>query len=180
MDKGRSAHDLRQRFTLSYLYKVPFRFSNAFLNAVLAGWENSGIVTFQTGFPFTVLVGGDIANIGASGNNTRANVVGDWRPAQQTIDTWFNRAAFAQPAAFTYGNTGRNILDGPGQQAFDMTLNKSFRFTERQSLQFRVEFFNTFNHPNYGLPNATVGNTAMGTIRSADNREMQMGLKYIF
>jgi hypothetical protein len=165
---------------MSYLYKMPFRFTNAFLNAVLAGWENSGIVTFQTGFPFTVLVGGDIANIGASGNNTRANVVGDWRPAQQTIDTWFNRAAFAQPAAFTYGTTGRNILDGPGQSAFDMTLNKSFRLDERQSLQFRVEFFNTFNHPVYGMPNATVGNAAMGTIRSASNREMQVALKYVF
>jgi hypothetical protein len=180
LEKGRSAHDLCHRFTLSYLYKLPFRFKNKFLDYTLAGWENSGIVSLQTGFPFTVLVGGDIANIGASGSNTRANVVGDWHVAEQNINAWFNKAAFAQPAAYTYGNAGRNILDGPGNKAFDMTLNKAFRFTERQLLQLRAEFFNTFNHPNYGLPNAVAGNTAMGTIRSADNREMQIGLKYIF
>lgn len=180
LENARSAHDLRQRFTLSYIYKLPFQFSQRWLQYTLGGWENSGIVTLQTGFPFSVLVGGDIPNIGAAGTNTRANVVGDWRPANQTIDTWFNATAFAQPAAFTFGNTGRNILDGPGTRAFDMTLNKSFRVTEVQSFQLRIEFFNTFNHPNYGLPNATVGSPAIGTIRSADNREMQIGLKYIF
>lgn len=180
LEKARSAHDLRHRFTLSYLYKMPFRFQNRLLNYTLGGWENSGIVSLQTGFPFTVMVGGDIPNIGASGSNTRANVVGDWRVNNPNIDAWFNRAAFAQPAAFTFGDTGRNILNGPGNRSFDMTLNKAIRFTEQQTLQLRIEFFNTFNHPNYGLPNAVVGNVAMGTIRSADNREMQIGLKYIF
>lgn len=180
LEKARSAHDLRQRFTLSYLYQLPFRFNNKPVDFILGGWQTSGILSLQTGFPFTVLVGGDLPNIGASGSNTRPNVVADWRVDEPTIDRWFNSSAFTQPAPYTYGNAGRNILDGPGNRSFDMTLNKAFRFTERQMLQLRVEFFNAVNHPNYGLPNATVGNAAIGTIRSADNREMQIGLKYIF
>ncbi len=180
LDKGRSAFDLRHRFTLSFVYEIPFRPENKLLNGALGGWQATGIVTFQTGFPFTVLVNGDIPNIGAGAGNTRANLVGDPRVDNPTIDRWFNTSAFRQPDPFTYGSAGRNILDGPGRREFDFSLMKVFSFTERHRLQFRAEFFNFFNHPNYGLPNAQVGNTAFGTIRAADNREMQFALKYVF
>ncbi|MEO7652702.1 MAG: carboxypeptidase-like regulatory domain-containing protein, partial [Bryobacteraceae bacterium] len=91
LEKGRSAHDLRQRLTASYVYQLPVHFHNRILDYVLGSWETSGIVSLQTGFPFTVLVGGDIPNIGANGSNTRANVVGDWKTSNQNIDNWFNR-----------------------------------------------------------------------------------------
>ena len=180
LEKGRSAFDLSHRFTLSFVYELPLRLKNKALNGVLGGWQVNGIVTVQTGFPFTVLASGDIPNIGAGTGNTRANLVGDPRVDHPTIDRWFNPNAFAQPAAFTYGTAGRNILNGPGRREFDFSMMKVFSFNERHRLQFRAEFFNFLNHPNYGLPNAQVGNTAFATIRSADNREMQFGLKYIF
>lgn len=153
---------------------------NRVLRFALGGWQSAGIVTLQTGFPFTVLVGGDIPNIGAGASNTRASLTGDARAGERPIDRWFNKEAFAPPPPFTFGTAGRNILDGPGNWSFDLTLMKLFTITEGRRLQFRAEFFNAFNHPNYGLPNAQVGSPACGTIRSADNREMQLGLKYIF
>jgi hypothetical protein len=179
LERGRSAFDLRHRFTFSFVYELPLRFDHKFVNAVVGGWQTSGIVTLQTGFPFTVTVSGDVPNAGTG--NTRAKLVGEARLADPTIDQWFNRAAFAQPDAFTFGNAGRNILDAPGTRGFDASLMKVFRgFGEQHRVQFRAEFFNAFNHPNFGLPNAQVGNAAFGTIRSADNREMQFALKYIF
>lgn len=179
-DKGRSSTDLRQRFTLSAIYQTPRVSTNSLLNGVIGNWQLSGLLTLQTGFPFTVLVPGDIPNIGQSTASERANLSGNPRVSSPSPDRWFNTAAFSLPAAYTFGNAGRNILDGPGLRSLDFSLMKLIPITEGQRLQFRAEFFNFPNHPNYGLPNASVGNTAIGTIRSADARVIQFGLKYLF
>jgi hypothetical protein len=179
-DKGRSAHDVTQRFTLSFLYQLPFRFRNQVLGGVLGGWETSGIITLQSGFPFSVMSSGDIPNIGAGTSNERANVSGSAKLDSPSPAMWFNTSAFSKPAAYTFGNSGRNILDGPGTRNLDMTVMKRFRITERHSLQFRFEMFNAFNHPNYGFPNANVTSTTFGIISSASERNTQVGLKYIF
>jgi hypothetical protein len=95
----------------------------------------------------------DIAN---SGTPNRPNVVPGQSislPAsQRSIDHWFNTDAFSTPAPFTFGNAGRNIIPGPGNEVIDMAIQRRFSVTERSSIELRVESFNILNHPNYGIP----------------------------
>jgi hypothetical protein len=98
-----------------------------------------------------------------------------------TIDHWFDVSCFVSPAQFTYGNAGRNILRGPGMMNLDFGLYKNFTIAERHRIQFRSEFFNGLNHPNFGLPATTVNVTGAGRILSASPaRIIQFGLKYGF
>src|SRR5262249_24167258 len=98
------------------------------------------------------------------------------------VDRWFDPTAFATPAQFTYGNSGRNILYGPGRVNFDFSLFKEFSITERVRLQFRTEFFNIFNTPQFDLPNASIGAGNAGTITAivGSPRQLQFGFKMIF
>jgi len=181
LERGRSAFDLRHRFTLSYVWELPIRTSSAAVNCFLSGWQAAGIVTFQTGFPTTPNVGGDIPNAGT--RNTRANLngPGNLPPSERTLDRWFNTSAFSAPAPFTFGTSGRSVIDMPGTRALDFSAMKVFRITEGRQLQFRAEFFNFFNHPNFGRPNLNVDNPGFGAIRSGGGgREGQLALKYIF
>lgn len=178
---GRSAFDLRHRFTFSTVYELPFRSSNRALDLLVGGYQVSGILTLRTGFPFSVVVGNtDVANItGAGTANSRLNIVGD--PfANIPAGFYFNPAAFARPAAGTFGNSGRNILSGPGAQQLDFSVMKVLRFSERIRLQLRAEAFNVLNHPTFGLPVNDINNANFGRIISADNREMQFGIKLLF
>lgn len=178
---GRSAFDLRHRFTFSTVYELPFRSSNRALDLLVGGYQVSGILTLRTGFPFSVVVGNtDVANItGAGTANSRLNIVGD--PfANIPAGFYFNPAAFARPAAGTFGNSGRNILSGPGAQQLDFSVMKVLRFSERIRLQLRAEAFNVLNHPTFGLPVNDINNANFGRIISADNREMQLGIKLLF
>jgi hypothetical protein len=180
-EKGRSSFDLAHRFTLAYAYDLPVKTSRRALDLVLGGWQSAGILTLQTGFPTTVTVGGDIPN--AAAGVTRANVAGSpiLDASTRTIDRWFRTEAFSSPAPFTFGNTGRNILEGPGAVGLDLSLMKVFRVTESHRVQFRAEAFNFANHPIFGLPNTTFANAAFGTIwGGGGGREVQFGLKYIF
>ena len=181
LEKGRSSFDVAHRFTMAAGYLLPIRAQNKVLNMIVGDWQTNGILTLQTGFPTTVLVGGDIPN--AAAGVTRANISGDPKlPSDvRTIDRWFNTAVFSAPAPFTFGNSGRNIFDGPGAVQLDLSLFKSFRIREGHTLQFRAEAFNFLNHPTFGQPNTTFANAAFGTIRSAGgSREVQLALKYIF
>jgi hypothetical protein len=180
-EKGRSAFDLRQRFTLSYIYEVPLRTSSRAGNLVISGWQTSGIVTLQTGFPTTPSMPGDIPNAGTGSTRPNLNGPGNLPVSQRTLDKWFNTDAFGQPAAFTFGTAGRTIIDRPGTRAFDFSAMKMFRFTEAYGLQFRAEFFNFFNHPNFGGPGLSFTSPAFGVIRSdSGGREIQLALKFIF
>jgi len=100
----------------------------------------------------------------------------------RTANQWFNTAAFAQPAPYTFGNTGRTILDGPGTIGCDIAEMKMFPITERQHLQFRAEAFNFINHPFFHYPSNNVSSSNFGVITgtSGDSREIQFVLKYIF
>jgi hypothetical protein len=102
---------------------------------------------------------------------------------------YFNPAAFIQPLAGTYGNAGRNILQGPGIVESDLSLTKAFSFSERWKLQFRSEFFNIFNHTNFNAPNPVVYASATGgpsptagviTSTTTTSRQMQFGLKLLW
>jgi len=100
----------------------------------------------------------------------------------RTVDRWFDTKAFISPVGFAFGNSGRNIITGPRLAQWDFSLFKSIPVTERVRLQLRVESFNFFNHPNFGLPNGAIGTAAAGTVSSTvgSPRQNQFALKVLF
>lgn len=165
---------------------------NAVLNVLFGGWQLGGIVTFQTGFPLTPMCGS--GNIQNGGGYCKPDVVPGQKPElsgdARSVNRFFNTGAFvdrlgqdpARITQFRYGNAGRNIITGPGLASIDASINKFFRFTERQNLEFRWEVFNAPNHPIFSPPGVTLRTPTYGVITSTkiDNRQMQLALKYNF
>jgi len=187
LEKSLDDQHLTHRFVASYQYELPFgkgqRAGGAMeglAGAVLGGWSVGGITTLASGQPQGLTVRGDNAN---TGDPNRPNLIGDWRldRSSRTLDRFFNGAAFAPNAPFTYGNAARNLLEQPGLVNFDFASFKRFAVTERVHLQFRFEAFNLFNTPKFGPPNSEVGNVNFGRITGAGRaRNLQFGLKVIF
>jgi hypothetical protein len=185
-ERGVSDFDIPHILVASYLYELPFGKGKRFLgdagrgvNFLLGGWQFGGIATFRSGFPFTPRINLDVANNGI--NTQRPNRTGSGKLANPTLDTWFNRNDFTLPAQFTFGNSGRNILRADGFHNWDLVLTKNTILTERYQVQFRVEAFNAFNHPNFGTPNNIVNVAAGGRVLPAtDPRIVQFGLKLLF
>jgi hypothetical protein len=123
----------------------------------------------------------DQANIGA-GPAQRPNVLRDPNLSSgRSPERWFDTAAFTLPAAFTFGNAGRNIVYSPGYSGVDFSIQKETNLTERARLKFRVEAFNLFNHPNFDAPNRIAFTPNFGRVFSADTpRQLQFGLKIEF
>jgi hypothetical protein len=192
-ERGRSMFDARHRFVLSYQYSLPFwKHPENWYQKVLGDWQVSGITTFQTGTPFTVYDSTDVSFQGGapeiSGfSSSRPNLIGDPNSGPRNTANWFNRDAFDRlfpvnngPTQF-FGNEGRNVVEGPGLNVWDFSALKNFKVTESKTLQFRAEFFNVFNHANYGLPNNDIGSPNFGVIQSALNpRLIQLALKFLF
>ena len=182
LDRGNSAYDARHRFVLSALYELPFfKSSTGFSRAALGGWQVNGILTWQSGFPFTLL---DSSDPNRDGQPTdRPNQVGDpFGAGTRTPQKWFDAAAFVHPPAGTNGLVARNSLVGPRISNLDFSLFKNFALTERQNLQFRAEFFNLANHPNFDIPVNDFNSPAVGQIHDTRlaNRQIQFALKYSF
>jgi hypothetical protein len=152
----------------------------------LGGWQANGIVGLQTGGPLTITSGIDDSRSGIGLD--RADIVGNpalatGRTKAQQIANWFNTQAFTVNAIGTFGNTGRNILRGPGSEQTDLSLFKKFAmpYKEGHSLEFRAEAFNIFNHANLGNPTTNVSSSQFGRIvTAADPRILQFGLRYAF
>jgi hypothetical protein len=168
---------------LSYAYDLPIATGHRWLG----GWQSFGVLTFQTGQPFTVslLSDNDNSNTGFSnlgyGANNRPNVVGNPHIANPRAQEWFNPAAFAVAPYGTFGNAGRNILNGPGLATVNVSLVKNTRASERLNIQFRAEVFNLVNRTNFNLPDNFVGSPTFGQITSArDPRRVQLALKFLF
>jgi hypothetical protein len=187
-ERGRSGFDVRHRFSLSYSYELPFgKNQKGAAKALLDGWQTFGVITLQTGRPFTVALlpefdnsNTGISNLGFLGND-RPNLVGQVRLDKPTVERWFNTAAFAVPAFGNFGNSGRNIVDGDGYQNVNFSLLKNTPIKESVTVQFRAEFFNLFNHPNFGLPDNFVGSPSFGRVLSAESpRRIQFGVKLIY
>jgi len=188
LDWGPSDFDRRQLFTFSGIYQLPFGKGKRYLSnanmltrALLGNWNIGWVVTLNSGQPFRILAGGDIANVG--GGSQRARVVGNPNTGfTQSRLEWFNTAAFALPAPFTFGNAGRNNMTGPPVKNWDFISFKDFPFTERMTLQFRAEFFNFLNHPNFGVPHNNVQDAAFGQITATSTapRQIQFALKLLF
>jgi len=206
-ERSVSDYDVNHRMVLSYVYDLPFgagrRFSpgNRIVNYVVRGWQTTGIWTWQTGRPFTVLTGNDQSNTGQNGD--RPNIIGDWHVQNRGPEQWFNRCmlradgtlrncasgdspAWQQNPAGTFGNASRNLLRGPGLANFDLGVSRFFEISDRQRVQFRAEVFNLANHPNFFLPEQRLASAAFGTIQRAINtgtgaqRQIQFALKYMF
>jgi len=192
-ERGSSDFDARHNFHISYIYDLPFRGG-----ALIEGWQLSGITTFQTGNPFTVYALG----AGPTGLATRrANIVGDPTLPNPDPSKWFNTAAFCAPGTAgcsgpaVFGNVGRNTLVGPGFSNFDISIMKTTRIRESLKVQFRTEFFDAFNHPNFGQPyqipsqpGPQVGTATFGQIQSTrfnpgdsgSARQVQFAMKFLF
>ncbi len=192
-EKGRSNFDLRHRLALSYSYQLPVGRGHAFLgsqgwfSSFLADWQTFGILTFQSGRPFTVALLPEIdnSNTGRSilgfGANDRPNRLSDGRVNQSTPERWFDTGAFSFPAFGSFGDSGRNILEGPGFQSINLSLVKNAQLDETVTLQFRVESFNLFNQPNLDLPDIFMGSPTFGRVLSAgEPRHIQVGVKLLF
>ena len=192
-ERGRSNFDVRHRLSVAFSYDLPLgrggRWvgNRGWLSSFLEGWQTYGIVTLQSGRPFTVAFLPELnnSNTGRSilgfGYNDRPNRVGDPRLSQGTPEKWFETDAFAFPPFGTFGDAGRNTLDGPGYQNVNLALLKTVVLREGWNLQIRGEAFNVLNHPNFDLPNNFLGSPTFGHILSAQSpRRIQFGLKVLF
>jgi hypothetical protein len=182
-ERGLSNFDIRHRFTLSYGYNIPFAVGHRWLG----GWQSFGVLTFQTGQPFTVLLlrDDDNSNTGQTdilgGSNDRPNAISNPNLPNPSASEWFNTSAFVTSPYGTFGNEGRNIVTGPGLETIDFSIIKNTHLTERLNMQFRSEFFNLLNHANFNLPDNFLGSPTFGQIVSAQPaRRIQFGLKFLF
>ncbi len=179
--RGNSNFDVSRRFVLSGVWELPFGkgkalgAGNRLLSAVAGGWQLSGITSVQTGLPYTVTLNFDPTNSGVTARPHRVRD-GALPAGQRDPVQWFDLGAFVAPPQFVYGNSGRNILRAPGRANTDLAVARLFPLTESVRLQFRGEFFNLFNTPQFGLPGMSVGTPQAGIIPNVVTPERQIQL----
>jgi hypothetical protein len=178
-EKGLSDYDVKYRWVTSANYAMPFGKGGHGPAALLVrDWEVGSIFTAQSGLPFSPTIATDPANTGTS---LRPDRIGSGTLDTRTLLNDFDVAAFRVPAAFTYGNSGRNILRGRGFKNWDFVVLRNFRFREQANLQFRAEFFNFTNTPAFGTPVSNIQSATAGRILSAgEPRDVQLALKLSF
>jgi hypothetical protein len=188
LEYGRSSFNSRHRFVSSLVYQLPFGPGQRFLkntsgamSKVIGGWMITGIVTHESGKPFTVNSNLDRAGIG--NRFQKPNVIRDPNlpENERTPARWFDTGAFVSPPVGQFGNAGRNIVIGPAYDNVDFSVIKYTSITERHRIEFRAEFFNLLNHPNLDIPVRIFGSPSFGQIQTASfPRQIQFGLKYQF
>ncbi|HZN12026.1 MAG TPA: TonB-dependent receptor [Blastocatellia bacterium] len=196
-DRGLSDYDARHRFVVNFLYELPFRG-----NRLVEGWQLSSIVQLQTGNPVNIVT--NLPALTGVTNTPRPDLIGDLR-VLESPNRWFENTVcdprqscpagtvFALPvtgSALRFGTLGRNVLIGPGFSNVDFSVLKNTRITEAVRVQFRAEFFDLFNHANFGQPGriAQVNSSAFGVITntrfptgdSGSSRQVQFALKLVF
>jgi hypothetical protein len=177
-DRSSSNIDVRHTFTTNGIYQLPFGAGKPYLNGdgwfehFVSGWELAGIATARTGLPVNITISRKASAL-PDGNTSsqRPNLVPGVSiyAANQTINNWFNPAAFATPANGTWGNLGRYIANGPSNYEFDTSLQKRFRLTEKLGLNFRAAAYNLLNHPQYANPSGNLSSASFGRITSTLN-----------
>ncbi len=168
--------------------QLPFD-GTGWLGHLKRGWQVNAILQYFDGLPFSVSSSGGVGD----GLTPRAQLLpgfgkGTLPPSQRTIKKWFNTAAFASAPAGQWGNSGRNILQGPGTKNVDFSVFRNIHLVGPANLQLRSEFFNLFNTPQFNNPSATAGSPSIGTISSAGSpttlqrisREIQLAAKITF
>ncbi len=180
-DYSTAGYDRRHIATFSYVYEFPFfrHSSSRASKALLGGWTLSGVTIAQSGTPLNVNAGND--NLGLGGNTTNhANLVSPVT-YPKTFQKWFSTSSFAQPAPLTWGNSPRNAVKGPGRQNWNLSLYKTFQFTERAGLEFRADSFNTWNHTQFTGVDTGLSSGSFGKVNAiADPRVFQFGAKVSF
>jgi Carboxypeptidase regulatory-like domain/TonB-dependent Receptor Plug Domain len=206
--RASSNFDQRHLLTFNYVYDLPFFTHAGFLHTVLGSWQTSGLVTFQTGTPFSVTNDqfGDTAGVGNGvGTGSYVDIIGNANAAPPVREVagitgplLYNPGAFAQPTGLTFGNAGRNILNHPSRTNWDVGLFKRFPIkSETRAIEFRAEAFNVLNHTQwndissssscYGGPNFSAGDpscvssaTFLHPTSAHNPRIMQLGMKFLF
>jgi len=186
-DYGLSDFDVDHRLVGSFVYNLPIgrgervaSDATGVKNALVGGWQLNGIYTWQRGFPITIQAS-DLGGLNDAVGTNRADLVGDPEVSDRTIVRWFNTAAFAQPAAGSFGTSGRNILRGPGVNNLDLAAFKNFELGKGTRVQFRLESFNAFNHTQFNGVSTNLTSANFGVVTSArPGRINQLGLKFIF
>lgn len=187
-DYSRASIDIRHVFNFSYIYNLPFGRGrtfgsgwNGFTQAVLGGWVIDGFVRAQTGRPYNVVLGRDVANVGRT--YQRPNVSGNPNNGPKTPEQWFNTSVFSLPQPFTYGNAGAFIVEGDGRFSVDTSLGKQFFFGsgDKHMVELRGEFFNMLNTTRFGDPVVNFSSGAFGQVTTTvPNRQIQLALRYMF
>ena len=183
--RAQSDNNVPLRFVFSGLWNLPFGSGQAWLKTgvlskIVGGWSLAAIYQAQSGLPFTPVLSFDNANAGTVSlpNRTCTGTL-----SSPTIQHWFDNSCFATPGLYQFGNSGRNILRGPGMNNIDFAIHRNFAMPwEGQTLQFRMEAFNAVNHPQFGQPGATLALPTTGVISSTStpNRILQFALRYAF
>jgi hypothetical protein len=194
-ERGRSLFDARNRFVLSYQWSLPFwKQPHGWYQHAFGDWQINGIVTMMSGTPFTVFDSTDFSVQGSAPEisgffSNRPNLVPGQNPnsGPRTPGAWLNRSAFQQiiqdpnSPVQQFGTAGRNIAQGPGYADWDFSLFKNIRVTEGKEFQFRAEFFNLLNHPNFRLPDSDISSPTFNQILEAQApRLIQFALKFVF
>jgi hypothetical protein len=207
--RASSNFDQRHLLTFNYVYDLPFFTHRGFLHTVLGGWQTSGLVTFQTGTPFSITNGGNFGDNAGVGNGvgtgSYVDVIGNPTAAPPVTEVagitgplLYNPGAFAQPTGLTFGNAGRNIMRNPSRTNWDVGLFKHFPIkSETRAIEFRAEAFNVLNHTQWngidnnascfagannsaGDPSCLVGSTFLHPTAAHNPRIMQLGMKFLF
>ena len=195
-DRGRADQDVPHNFNLNFTYDLPVGEGMTFgstmgkvANSLLGGWQINGVFTKRSGLPKDI-AGGGYSTTQYCRCVVRPNLKagGDNNPVIGELDHWFDESQFELVPAGYFGNLGKNTLSGPGLSKMDISLFKTVPVAEGKKLQFRAEFFNFPNHPNFAAPDTTVFNTQgqlsenRGRITSTvgTSRQIQVALKFEF
>lgn len=182
-ERSKSLYDVPQRLVITALYELPFgKSGNKIYKNAIGGWQANAIATFQSGLPIPLQFPTSVA--GADRPSVIAGVSD--KPATQTLNQWFNTAAFTAPAPFTYGTVSRTLPDisGDGLVNLDFSLFKNFTVGEKYKMQFRTEAFNLTNTPTFEIPGTTFGTPTFGVVSAQaftpKPRIVQLGLRMTF
>ncbi len=184
---GPTYFDAAHMLSLAYSYDLPFGKSRRYgsnlhpvIDGALGGWSMGGGLTLRSGFPLTIQA---TDRSGTKSRGARADRVGNGKGPQQVGpgNTWLDKSAFKEPVSGTLGNTGIGVVRGPGWKGLNLSLNKWFSVTERWRLEFRSEFYNLTNTPQFSSPNRNASSATFGEITGAQgDRNIQFALKLHF
>ena len=196
LSKGPASFSLKHQFNTNFSYQLPFGTgqrwgsgSSGIIRHLISGWQWNGILTAQSGFPFSPTVGSNRSGSGDTGNPDvpNRNPAFSGPVILENPNRWYDPNAFLLPTAGTFGNAGRNQFMGPGLTSLDTSLFKRIRINERWNLQFRAEAFNILNHTTFATPTLGVfagtnysSSAALITRTATTSRQIQFALKLLF